>query len=315
MIPISPSCLTHLKPCNPIGWLFLGSSLALSFLSLALAMRENLAAWLMGQSMLAFALMQWFVVLHECGHETLFRSKSLNLYAGHLASIFCLIPFLCWKPVHRKHHKWTGWQDVDPTTALLVPGKFGKTKKAIIHVCWKFWIPLFSVIYRIQNFWNFRRLQTLFQGKHRLAFFCNILCLLTIYIGLLYSLGIGQLVRFVGLGFFLSLLFQDLLLLSQHTHMPLKLSGGERAQPCPPVEQEVFTRSLKFPRWFSICVLLNMDAHELHHMYPFVPGFSLRHIPYTPKNEIGWWRWIREAKRLRGEVFLLQNRNQSGAHI
>jgi omega-6 fatty acid desaturase (delta-12 desaturase) len=315
MIPPSPSRLTHLKPRDPIGLLFLGSSLALSSLSCMLAMRANLAAWLAGQIVLAFALTQWFVVLHECGHETLFRSKSLNLYAGHLASIFCLIPFLCWKPVHRKHHKWTGWQDIDPTTALLVAGKFGKTKKAIIHLCWRFWIPLFSVTYRFQNFWNFRRLQSIFLRQNHKAFFCNIFCLLTIYAGLIVWLGIGQLARLVGFGLLLSLIFQDLLLLSQHTHMPLNLSKGAKAQPYPPVEQEDFTRSLAFPRWFSICVLLNMDAHELHHMYPFVPGFCLRRIPYAPKNAVGCWRWISEAKRLRGEVFLLQNRNQSGAQI
>ena len=315
-VPPSPVLLTGLKPRDSTGALFAGGCVALSSLSLALATSDNLLTWLAGQLLLAVALTQWFVILHESGHETLFRRKRLNCYAGHLASLFCLIPFLCWKAMHGQHHKWTGWQDLDPTTALLLPERFGKTETAVIHVCWKFWIPLFSVAYRIQNFWNFRRLRKLFLRRdQQLTFFCNIAGLLTIYVCLVYWLGVSALLRLFGVGCLLTLIFQDLLLLSQHTHMPLHLSGGDKVRPYPPLSQEPFTRSLEFPRWFSVCVLLNLDAHELHHMYPFVPGYCLTKIPYAPKNEIHWWRWVREAKRLRGEVFLLQNRNQSGASI
>lgn len=315
-VPPSPVLLTGFKPRDSIGALFVGGCLALFSVSVALARSENLLSWLSGQILLAVALTQGFVILHESGHETLFRRKRLNGFAGHLASLFCLIPFLCWKAMHGQHHKWTGWQDLDPTTALLLPEKFDKTKTVIIHICWKLWIPLFSVAYRIQNFWNVRRLRRLFLRRdQQLAFVCNIAGLLTIYACLGYWLGVSPLVRLFGLGSLLALIFQDLLLLSQHTHMPLNLSGGDKVWPYPPLRQEPFTRSLEFPRWFAVCVLLNLDAHELHHMYPFVPGYCLAKIPYAPKNVIHWWRWVREAKRLRGEVFLLQNRNQSGAPI
>ena len=47
-------------------------------------------------------------------------------------------------------------------------------------------------------------------------------------------------------------------------------------------------------------------------MYPFVPGYHLRRIPYTPANEIGWWDWVRARKRMPGEVLLFQNRHESG---
>ena len=58
--------------------------------------------------------------------------------------------------------------------------------------------------------------------------------------------------------------------------------------------------------------VLHFDAHELHHMYPFVPGYYLRRIPYSPENEIPWWHWVAGAKRLRGDVLLFQNRLESG---
>lgn len=75
----------------------------------------------MGQGVLGIALLQWFVLLHECGHRTLFRSATANRVVGHLAGFFSTIPFTSWRSVHNLHHKWAGWQDLDPTTQSLVP--------------------------------------------------------------------------------------------------------------------------------------------------------------------------------------------------
>jgi fatty acid desaturase len=82
----------------------------------------------------------------------------------------------------------------------------------------------------------------------------------------------------------------------------------------PALEQEVFTRSLRLPGWAST-LLLNFDAHELHHMYPFVPGYYLRRIPYQPEHEIGWREWVRLSKRMSGMVLLFQNRDDTGIRI
>ena len=111
-----------------------------------------------------------------------------------------------------------------------------------------------------------------------------------------------------------SLVAEDLLLLSQHTHIPQKLSHGEPVRPFPTIEQEVFTRSLVFPRWLS-ALLLHIDAHELHHMYPFVPGYRLGGVPYETENEIGVWTWIAARARMPGELFLFHNRLETGADI
>ena len=314
--PPPPSQLIHLRPSDAAGFLFLGSCVGLTGFSIFLSAFESPLLWLAGQILLAVALIEWFVILHECGHETLFKTNRLHLYAGHLASFFSVIPFHCWKEVHGMHHKWTGWQDMDPTTSALVPRKLTRTEKAVVDCCWKFGIPLFSLVYRAANFWNFVRLRTLFPDRaRRRALNWNILLLFAAYTVSLYWIGPGQFARLAGLGFLLCLIFQDPLLLSQHTHIPSNLSRGEKVRPYPAVEQEVFTRSLKFPSWFSTCVLLHFDAHELHHMYPFVPGYRLREIDYAPENEIDWWRWIREAKRLPGEIFLFQSPDQSGVKI
>jgi len=96
--------------------------------------------------------------------------------------------------------------------------------------------------------------------------------------------------------------------------MPQNLSEGAAVRPYPAPEQEPFTRSLRLPRWASVGVL-HFDAHELHHMYPFVPGYHLGRIPYRPANEVGWWTWVTGAKRVPADVLLFENRAQSGLDL
>lgn len=314
--PPSSTQLAHLKPRNRTGWLYLAWSVGLTGLALFLSTVDAWPLYLLGQVLLAVALLQWFVLLHEAGHNTLFRTPLLNRCVGRLAAYFAVIPYGCWKLVHGVHHRWTGWQDLDLTTATLVPRPLSWLERVIINVCWKTWLPLFSSLYRLQNYWNLPRLWRRFpHRRQRNQLVGGMLFLAAAYALTVYLVGPALLLRLAGLGLFLTLVLQDPLLLSQHTHVPLEVSAGAEVRPFPPREQEVFTRSLQFPTWFARVVLLNLDAHELHHMYPRVPGYDLHKIAYVPQNRVHWFRWLVQAKRLPAEVFLFQNRRQSGHHL
>ena len=139
--PPTPSDLTHLRPSDAAGSAVILIAASATALALALSMRADLWLWLAGQVILAVALVQWFAILHECGHETLFRSRRVHGVIGQIAGFFSLIPFYNWKRVHGRHHKWTGWQDVDPTTATLVPRELSRAERMLVNVCWRFWIP------------------------------------------------------------------------------------------------------------------------------------------------------------------------------
>jgi fatty acid desaturase len=291
------------------------ASIGITVGAIWLSLQASIWWWAAGQILLALALVQWFAVLHECGHETLFRGKRANSIVGQVAGFFAIIPYYNWKRVHARHHKWTGWQDVDPTTAALVPRKLQTVERILVNVCWKFWIPLFSVLYRVNNFWNWPRLRALFEkyeDRQRLA--TSSIALLLMYVVVFAVAGPGVVFRAAGVALLLALIAEDLLLLSQHTHIPQQLSNGEPVRPFPTIEQEVFTRSLVFPRWLS-AALLHIDAHELHHMYPFVPGYRLGGVKYDTENEIGLWAWIRGARAMPGELFLFHNRLETGADI
>jgi acyl-lipid omega-6 desaturase (Delta-12 desaturase) len=307
--------LLHLRPDNARGWLVVLSAAALTGAGIAMSLSAHWELWIAGQLVLAAALVQWFAILHECGHETLFRTRSWHAPAGRLAGFMAGIPYHSWIRVHGRHHKWTGWQDLDPTTEALVPRPRTRAELIFLNVCWRLWIPVFSVIYRVSNYWHLPRLNRLFPGiADRRAMRRDLLLLFILYAVIVAISGPALILRVAGLALVLSLAIQDLLILSQHTHMPQHVSGGAAVRPYPAPEQEPFTRSLRLPRWASIGVL-HFDAHELHHMYPFVPGYHLARIPYRPANEVDWWTWVTGAKRVPANVLLFENRTQSGLEL
>lgn len=318
-----PREVAHLRPSDTMGALYLLLCTLLTAGGLALSQLRTFSfgwpplgwlLWGLGQAVLAVALLQWFVLLHECGHGVLFRSAWPNRAVGHLAGFFSTIPFASWKPVHGLHHKWTGWQDLDPTTQSLVPRALKPFERALMNVCWRLWIPAFTVLYRVSNFWNLPRLarmERVFVGPVAI----NAVLLVLAYLVLLLVVGPIDLLFSVGLAFLASLMLIEPIMMSQHTHVPQKLSLGQPVSAFPAPEQAPFTRSLVFPAWISKVLLVGFDAHELHHVYPAVPGYRLSEIGWQPPNAHLWWRWMVRVRAMRGEDFLFKNRDQTGADV
>jgi len=309
--------LDRLQPSNAVGGFYLCFALLMTATSIAMSLSSDGWLWLAGQLLLSITFIQWFAILHEAGHKTMFRTRWLNRWASHVAGFFALIPGDCWRLVHAKHHYWTGWQDLDVTTETLVPRPLRGFERVAINVCWRLWIPLFASLYRWNNYWNLPRLRGMFQrSRQKRLVTANVLGYLMLYMAITIIVGAQTMLTTIGLGLLISLSLQDLLILSQHTHIPMKLSHGESVRPFPPTQQEAFTRSLLFPTWFARLVLLNVDAHGLHHMLPRIPGYHLHRLQHRDTlNCIRWWKWIAEAKSVRGEVLLFQNRDQTGLYF
>lgn len=311
MLPPSPSQLRNLRPRNALAWLHLGVNMALIGGGLTLAADFAYPVrYMFGQFLLALGFTQALVLLHEAGHRTLFRQRRLNDAIGMLAGFLALIPYASWRPIHARHHRFTGWQDLDATTESLTPRTLSRLERALIDCAWRSGFPLFSIIYRVQNYWRIERIKHFLSASARptrLKLFAALQLLA--YVALIAGHGVTESLVLIGPSLLLALAFQDLLLLSQHTHMPTHLSHGRTVQPFPPLEQGPFTRSLRLPAWLS-WLLLHFDAHELHHIYPAVPGYLLRHIAYSPPNEMHWLAWLRQSKAMSGSHFLF-----GGSHV
>lgn len=315
--PPNPATLRHLRAHVLPAALHTLSNLAglTCGILLALPDTENWLSYIAGQLLLTLVFVHAFVLLHEAGHNTLFPQRWLNRLTGHYAGFIALIPFASWKPVHASHHRYTGWQDLDLTTATLVPRPLGKIEHILINFFWRTGLPVFSLIYRLQSYWNLPRIQRFIHNPQRLKpMRMNALLMLAAYALLIILVGFGQLVILILPALLLSLALEDILLLSQHTHIPQNNSGGKKVKAFKPMQQAQFSRSLKLPRWLSR-LIMGFDAHELHHMYPYIPGYQLHKIDYTPANEVHWLRWIRAAKRLDGVDFLFKNRDETHAKV
>ncbi len=278
------------------------------------ALSSSIWIWIAGQIILALAFVEWFVILHECGHRTLFRSRRMNQLVGVVAAFMALIPYTAWRHVHARHHVWTGWQDRDITTETLVPRPLARWERWAMNVAWRAWLPLFSVLYRVQNFWNTRRMARFLDAglMHRIR--RENIGFLAAYIVLAAWLGPGELFVLCGPGLLLALAVEDILLLSQHTHMPTQIAGSAHVQPLSPRAQQACTRSLRLPGWLS-WILIHFDAHELHHMDVRLPGYRLRALDIQAPNEVHWWQWLRAAKKLSGSDFLFGSRKDTGMNL
>lgn len=65
----------------------------------------------------------------------------------------------------------------------------------------------------------------------------------------------------------------------------------------------------------TVVVLVHFNAHELHHIYPQIPGYRLREIEYHPMNEAHCLKWVLAAGRMSAETLLFKNRNDTGSSV
>ena len=62
-----------------------------------------------------------FNAMHECAHQTAFRTRSLNLALGHLAGLCVLLPYEYYRSFHWEHHRHTQQPGSDPEMSLVLP--------------------------------------------------------------------------------------------------------------------------------------------------------------------------------------------------
>jgi len=56
----------------------------------------------------AFFLVRTFILQHDCGHGSLFRSNWANDWLGRFLAVLTVTPYACWKREHAIHHATSG---------------------------------------------------------------------------------------------------------------------------------------------------------------------------------------------------------------
>jgi fatty acid desaturase len=271
--------------------------------------------WFIGQTLLALNMLQWFFLIHDLGHGVFISNPKIAVVFGHIATLFCFLPYYPWRQIHYAHHRWTGWREKDPTIPDRKFEDLSPRQIQIIDFCWRYWIPIFAVSFTLETFWNLRRLNRLFpDAKNRRQNAFSIGFAVAVYALLILSLG-NLFLKIWLLAFLIFLSVSDLMLLSQHTHLDYKDIQTESLKPVPFMEQALFSRTILYPKFIESFVLYHTNKHGLHHQYPKVPIYALHQFPETDENHIHWLEWLRRAKQMPGHLLIFRSTRHTGVEL
>jgi fatty acid desaturase len=268
-------------------------------------------SYLLGTVLLSAFFTQTFILLHECGHLNYFKNKAANHIFGHLFGLMSGIPFYTWRHMHNLHHRWTGWRDLDPTTEKTVKPGGSRITQLIVNTCWWLFIPIFYLVYLVSNYWDLLKIKRFVPPNVLKLAIMNISLYLSFYI--LVVLYFPAFVLYYLLpAFVLSLVWKELLIMTQHTHIEIPVSEGAEVRPIPFMEQVKYTRSFYTFPFFARYFLLNFNLHEVHHAYPGLPAYWLDKIdldiPRRPKLS----KWLIKAKSMKGEDYIFRTSKHTG---
>jgi fatty acid desaturase len=234
------------------------------------------AGYWVAEVLLGTSLYRMFVLLHECGHGTLFRGRTANTIVGTLISPFCLMPYFPWRSIHFLHHKWVGVIDKDPTQAhLLKLSSLSSGGRLLFRILWKCFLPIPYITYIIDVFWGqpFRQLR---RGEHAAAGrgFFSLLCCTAPHAALLASLGPARYATLFGPMLLLYFVIFEMVNLPQHAGIFPHLSTEHPAS-IPPHAQDEITRTARLPGIVGVLLCYNFNLHTEHHLFPTIPWYRL----------------------------------------
>jgi fatty acid desaturase len=200
---------------------------------------------------------------------------------------------------------------MDPTTAPTAHESKSKIKNGVVNVAWKLFIPLFYLAYKIGNYWNLSKIKKYVQTAKYRKIQRSILVYLLLYLVLITIMGKGVILIFLP-GFLISLLWKELIIMSQHSHVEMPLAEGRDVKPFSFLDQIQYTRSFFVPSWISQYLLFNVNLHEAHHAYPGVPAYYLSEVDIKQPAEPKFLDWLYKAKSMKGVDYIFKTSKHSG---
>lgn len=234
-----------------------------------------------------------FSILHEAVHGLAHSNSKVNEALGVISGAFCLTPYAAWKAAHLKHHYWTGNLNQDPTFAILKQyDQFSVFKKNVIEFTWSTGIPLIGFLQHL-GFWVF--------NFKNLAMFKNVFSSLVVIA--LYTTAVAQtslvnaVIGFIGINLYFRV--YEEMIVPQHVGM---YSDDEIEHHPSAWDQPDITRSWYLAATLEKYVVLNMNYHTEHHLFPDLPWHQLgnAHKLLLQKNEplnLTSINWMNEQRR------------------
>ena len=301
----------NLKARNDIALFSLLIPIALLISGILLSIKyEGIIYWI-GQLLLSFFFLQTFILLHECAHLSFFKTRSINVFMGHLFGFLSIIPFYSWQQMHNLHHRWTGWRDKDPTTESTVSPSASKAKNTVVNVAWKLCVPLFYLSYKLSNYWSLFKIKRFINPKKFRKVKAQVLVYIVIYSLLVYFFWEFLIQVFI-FSFLISLLWKEMVIMTQHSHIEITVSNNKEVKPISYLDQVQYTRSFQVNLFFAKYFLFNFNLHEAHHAHPAIPAYKLSDIHLESLQKPKFIYWLFRAKKMKGVDYIFKTSKHTG---
>jgi omega-6 fatty acid desaturase (delta-12 desaturase) len=305
---------TNFKSNNYKAFTSLIVPLVIVGLGLYLTSLNHLLTYIIGQLLISIFFLQTFILLHECGHLNFFKQKFLNDFFGNVFGVLTMIPFYNWKHMHNLHHKWTGWRDKDPTTEKTVEPSESHIMRIVANVSWFLFLPIFYLAYKLSNYWNLLKVKRhLNSDKYSKAVY-NVIIYILFYSLVVYFFW-EFLKSYILPAFILSLIWKELVILTQHSHIEIPVSKLEQVRPVAYKNQVDYTRSFYVNKVIAHYLLFNFNLHELHHVYPGLPAYWMQNVNLDLPQKPKYFEWFFKAKSMKGEDYIFRTSKNTGKYF
>lgn len=305
------SITSNLKARNDLAFFGLVIPLFLLVSGILLSIKYDGPLYWMGQLLLSFFFLQTFILLHECGHLSFFKTRLLNKVMGHLFGFLSMIPYYSWQQMHNLHHRWTGWRDKDPTTETTTNPSSSSTKNLIVNITWRLFIPVFYISYKLSNYWNLFKIKRFLSPKKYNKVKIQAIIYIIIYMLLSYFFG-ELIVHLFVPSFAISLLLKESVIMTQHSHIEIPVSNNKEVKPISYLDQVKYTRSFYINTCFTKYFLFNFNLHEAHHAHPAIPAYKLSNVNLDISERPKFFSWLVKAKKMKGVDYIFKTSKHTG---
>jgi acyl-lipid omega-6 desaturase (Delta-12 desaturase) len=226
-------------------------------------------------------LVRIFIIQHDCGHGSFFRSSALNDVVGTICGVLTLTPYYCWRRQHANHHaKWNNLDrrgpEVDLYSRCLTVREYqalsfwGRLRYRLLRNPLMLFVLLPPVVFFLLFRFPFDTPAS--WRRERYSVYLNNLLIATLVLGLGWAIGFAD----------LALIYVPIMLVASMTGIWLffvqhqfEHTTWRRTE-----EWSFIAASLKgsslldLPRilhWFTG----NIGFHHVHHLNPGIPNYRL----------------------------------------
>ncbi len=223
-------------------------------------------------------LMRIFIILHDCGHGSFFKSKRANDVVGSLAGVFSMTPYFQWRHNHAVHHATSG--DLDRRASWDLPLTYTvkeylalRTWQKVLYRLYRHPLILFGVAPTLLFIFAQRLVSPKSGKREKWSVHFTNLALLALFMVLGYFLGFWEVLRVqlaitvvgatVGVWlFYVQHQFED-------TYWEHK-EDWDFAQAA--MQGSSYLKLPKLLQWFTG----NIGLHHIHHLSARIPNYELQ---------------------------------------